>query len=196
MNKDKKVIVGLIIIIIVLIVGWVSFNLGRNSKEKDVLPLVENNLPLTPNNIPQENQNNIFINHNSKGFSFNYLKTWQIYEVNNSITIDPKKVFSAEELQKVDMPSGLISFSNNQNESNTNVIGYNTFPVVHIGKDGKIEARKFEKYYATNAPEVSLQGKHTIEYFIGENRRINYYGEYNDSYLNDFNQIINSLEIQ
>jgi hypothetical protein len=42
MNKDKKVILGLIIVIIVLIVGGFAFYAGKISDEKNVLPVVEN----------------------------------------------------------------------------------------------------------------------------------------------------------
>lgn len=189
MNKDKKIIIGLVVIVIILLVGVFAFITGRNSKEEGKLPVVENNF------VPV-NKNNALVNYNAKGFSFQYSKSWKTIEQNNTIVIDPKKVFSAVELEKVDMPSGLISFEANQNEINSYVIGYKDFPVVYIGKDGKIEARKFEKYYAQNAPEVSVQGKHIITYFIGENKRVNYYGEYNDAYLNDFNQMIDTLEIK
>ena len=43
MNKDKKVIVGLVIVITILLVGGV-FYIGKNSKEETKLPVAENNL--------------------------------------------------------------------------------------------------------------------------------------------------------
>lgn len=54
MNKDKKIIIGLVIIIIVLLVGGLAFYIGKNSREETKIPVAENNLP-------QTNQNNVTV---------------------------------------------------------------------------------------------------------------------------------------
>ena len=55
MNKDKKIIIGLIVILVVLVVGRVAFYIGKNSKEDNKLPIVENNLP-PENQVVNNNQ--------------------------------------------------------------------------------------------------------------------------------------------
>jgi hypothetical protein len=135
--------------------------------------------------------------YTGSGFTFDYPKSWGIGgldEKTKEFSIDPKKVLSSLELSQTgDVPPGLINL--NTDEKNSYTIGYNDFPTVYIGKDKKIQAKKFEKYYSENAPEVSAQGKHTIAYLIGEDKTIEYDGNYNDAYLNDFNKIIDSLQI-
>ncbi|MBP6926322.1 MAG: hypothetical protein KBB70_01345 [Candidatus Pacebacteria bacterium] len=138
-------------------------------------------------------------------FSFNYTfpDNWQKYS--NGLTrynvlaaavLDPQK--SAEKLSQnvsqtmVDAPAGLVTITRSQ-DNNSYVIGYNEMPIVIIGKDGKITARKFEKFYPKDAPEVSAQGMHQITYYIGENETIFYSGDYSDAYLAAFNAIINNL---
>ena len=60
MNKDKKIIIGLIIIIIILVVGGLAFIAGKNYKEKNELPVVGDNLP-QENQLPNDTEKNCVV---------------------------------------------------------------------------------------------------------------------------------------
>lgn len=79
MNKDKKVIIGLVIIIIVLLVGWGAYYMGKNSKEEVKLPVTENNLPQenqVAHNTNTTNQTSDWVSTNTNGWIVKYNSEW------------------------------------------------------------------------------------------------------------------------
>ncbi len=64
MNKDKKIIIGLFFIILVLVIGGLAFYAGKNSREESKLPVRENNLPQENQLVNTPVQNNTVVNTN------------------------------------------------------------------------------------------------------------------------------------
>ncbi len=87
MNKDKKIIIGLVIIIIILVIGGIAFYTGKKSNTFSS--------SVTENNLPQASQNNIAFNQvevisyktpcemsaiSKEAFSFSYPKGFSVKE--------------------------------------------------------------------------------------------------------------------
>ncbi len=184
----------IVILILLVIVGGISYYVGKNQVPINNVEDVKNT-----NNVSPNNNLSLFKNDD---LSFTYPSNWKLETYGTktdkfvSVILDPVKVYSPQ--IQVDMPLGMIAISVNHDSSEKNsfVIGYETFPNVTIGKNNNVVAKEFDKLYPDNAPEVSLQGKHNITYYINENIKIEYVGNKDDSYLKDFNQIISSLELK
>ena len=202
MNKNKGIIgIGLIIAIVlgIAVVGGGAYYLSKSGKVNDI-----GNLDSKENLIQEVKTNSTSNNlsfYKNDNLSFYYPSNWKIETLgtkndkNIQIILDPIKVFTPQEIKGLDVSMGMITFSvnNDSTEKNSWTGGYESFSTVTIGTN-QIEAKTFEKFYPKSAPEVPLQGKHEINYYIGENIEISYRSE-KDTYLKDFNQLINSLEL-
>lgn len=198
-NKGFAPVLIALLVAGVLVIGGGAYYWGKSSKINDKENL-DNKENLTKDIETNSINGNLSLYKNDS-LSFYYPNNWKIETLrtkndkNIQIILDPIKVFTPQEIKGLDVSMGMITFSvnNDSTEKNSFVIGYESFPTITIGVN-KIKAKMFEKFYPKDAPEVSAQGEHHITYYIDENIEINYRSE-KDTYLKDFNQLMNSLEL-
>jgi hypothetical protein len=157
------------------------------------------------NELPAKQVSEVSVFHGD-GFYFTYPKTWKLetYEWLNEdktinfeeVALDPIRVLTKAEHKSSDALPGMITFTQSRTDLNTEVFGSANFPVVFIGKNGAIKAKIFERTYPDDAPEVPLDGRHVITYFIGASQQIEYVDDAKESHLRDFQKIISSLELK
>ncbi len=175
-----KFFLPFIILVVLLVVGFFAFNQNKIDRPRESLIL----------------NNNDTLEFKSEKISFDYPKTWSIKQESQNtkwILLDPIGI--KPEYPGMDGSRSMIGIGEMLHDENSYVVGYASFPTVYIGKNNSIAAKKFERYFSKDSPEVTAQGSHEIIYYVGERYVIDYSGNYDDTHLQEFNQIVGSLVI-
>ena len=141
------------------------------------------------------------------GFNFEHSEEWKmnVYNKQNTtdfyaLALDPTKVLTEAEYWSIDTFPGLVHFRIDPNV--TQVVGWDDFSTVKIGKNDAVTAKKSEIAKMTNSPNGTWEGKHVITYYINrpntaaeDDLVIQYVSDQTDVNLEDFEAILDSLVV-
>lgn len=199
---------ALIFIIVIAAIGGVGYFMYKNgqltqldqkTQKQQANNIVEKNEKPSPTSKPTSNWKTY--TNEEYGLSFKYPKDWQIvtysdFDEYTSVCLSPTKCATPEELQSLDIYSGLIEIG-----LGPRIKFNNPQFSTKIGINNNINANLAEEYTGTNHSNSHLWNKHVITYSYeiedGWTNSITFTADIEkgeDEYLNTFNKILSTFK--